>query len=252
MRFSANLGFLYTEHSLPDAIRAAKRAGFHAVECHVPYNVPSSAVRSVLEETDLAMLGINTVRGEAGENGLAALVGREDNARAAVDQALAYAADLNTPNIHVMAGIATGATAHRCFVDNLAYACEKAAKQGATILIEPLNNHDAPGYFLNSSAQAAAIIEELDADNLKLMFDCYHIQIIEGDLTRRLQRLLPVIGHIQIASVPDRSEPDRGELNYAYIFKMLQEWGYQAPIGAEYKPATNTDAGLGWMAPYKS
>lgn len=250
MRFSANLGFLYTEYSLPDAIRAAKQSGFHAVECHMPYDVPSSEVKSALTETGLTMLSINTIRGKTGENGLSALVGREEAARSAIDQALAYAADIGACNIHVMAGIASGAEAHRCIIDNLSYACRRAADQGTTILIEPLNHYDAPGYFLNSTAQAADIIDELGLDNLKLMFDCYHLQIMEGDLTRRLERLLPIIGHIQIASVPDRSEPDVGELNYAHIFKMLQEWGYEKPLGAEYKPATTTEAGLGWMKPF--
>lgn len=247
MRFSASLGFLFTEHTFCNAIRAAKQAGFDAVECHWPYHTPAAEVKSVLDETRLPMLGLNTVRGSEGENGLSALVGREAEARAAIDQALAYAADLHTPNIHVMAGSAIGDAAHRCFVDNLSYACKQAAKQGATILIEPLNRYDAPDYFLQGSEQAVAIINEVGMSNLKLMFDCYHLQIMEGDLTRRLERLLPVTGHIQIASVPYRSEPDQGELNYAHIFRMLEEWGYKEPIGAEYKPATDTVAGLDWL-----
>lgn len=249
MKFSANLGFLWQELRLPEAIRAAKSAGFDAVECHWPYDTPPEAVNAALAETGLLMLGLNTVRGDVvnGENGLSALPGRETEAKAAIDQAVAYAAVVNACNIHVMAGFASGATAHQTFVSNLRYATELAAKHGITILIEPLNHYDAPGYFLQTSGQAKTIIEEVRADNLKLMFDCYHLQIMEGDISRRLRDLLPVIGHIQFASVPTRNEPDRGELNYHHVFGVLRELGYDAPLGAEYKPVATTEAGLGWM-----
>ncbi|NDR58400.1 hydroxypyruvate isomerase family protein [Aliiruegeria sabulilitoris] len=246
-KFSANLGFLWTEHSLPDAVRAAKAAGFDAVECHWPYETPAEDVAAALKETGLTMLGLNTVRGNPGENGLCALPGREAEAKAAIDQALAYAEAIGTPNVHVMAGFAEGPEAHATFVANLQYACEAAAKLGKTILIEPLNHHDAPGYFLGTSAQAVEIIEEVGAPNIKLMFDCYHLQIMEGDLTRRLTDRLPVIGHIQFASVPERTEPDCGEVNYDHIFAHIASLGYDAPLGAEYKPRGTTDEGLGWM-----
>ncbi|KAB7615446.1 TIM barrel protein [Amylibacter sp. SFDW26] len=246
-QFSANLGFLFTELSLPDAIRAAARVGFDAVECHWPYDVFAQDVRAALDETGLPMLGLNTVRGNAGENGLSALVGRENEARAAIDQAVDYAAAIGALNIHVMAGFSSGVDAHDCFVTNLEYACEKSAQHGITILIEPLNHHDAPDYFLQTSAQAQEIIEAVSADNIKLMFDCYHLQIMEGDLTRRLQKLMPIIGHIQFASVPERSEPDQGEVNYTHIFQTLSALGYTAPLGAEYKPKTTTIDGLKWM-----
>ncbi len=249
MKFSANLGFLWSELSLPDAIRAAKSAGFDAVECHWPYAIPAKEVKQALDETGLAMLGLNTVRGDLdnGENGLAALPGREHEARAAIDQALQYAQVIGAVNVHVMAGFATGDEAHRTFVDNLRYAAESAASMGVTILIEPLNHYDAPDYFLQGSKQAVEIIEEVAEDNLKLMFDCYHLQIMEGDVGRRLTSLLPIIGHIQFASVPGRSEPDCGELSYRHIFKVIKEQGYNAPLGAEYKPRNGTDTGLSWM-----
>jgi len=249
MKFSANLGFLWTEHSLPDAIRAAKKAGFDAVECHWPYDTPIAEVNAALAETGLTMLGLNTVRGnlDAGENGLSALAGREAEARLAIDQAIAYAAAINTPNIHVMAGFASGDVAHQTFIENLRYAVAQAAEHGITILIEPLNHHDAPGYFLQTSSQASAIIEAVGADNLKLMFDCYHLQIMEGDISRGLAAMMPIIGHIQIASVPDRGEPDSGELDYEHVFGVLEALGYKAPIGAEYKPRDGTDKGLGWF-----
>ncbi|SFD17282.1 hydroxypyruvate isomerase family protein [Tropicimonas isoalkanivorans] len=246
--FSANLGFLWTELPLPDAIRAAKAAGFQAVECHWPYDTPPQEVAVALRETGLPMLGLNTVRGQPGENGLAALPQRQQEARDAIDQAIAYARAIGTPNVHVMAGFAEGADARATFVTNLRYASTQAAPHGITILIEPLNRYDAPGYFLQTSSQAAAILEDVARPNVKLMFDCYHLQIMEGDLTRHLTERLPIIGHIQIASVPDRSEPDCGEVNYPHIYAHLETLGYKTPLGAEYKPRTTTDAGLGWLS----
>jgi hydroxypyruvate isomerase len=251
-RFSANLGFLWKDLPLPDAIRAAKRAGFDAVECHWPFETPVEEVTDALSETGLRMMGLNTVRGAPGENGLAALPGREVEARAAIDQAIAYAAAIGASNVHVMAGCAAGPAAEKTFVANLSHACDYAALHGITILIEPLNHYDAPGYFLSTSGQAVAIIEKLGRSNLKLMFDCYHLQIMEGDLTRLLTRRLEVIGHVQFASVPDRSEPDCGEVNYAHVFAHLDALGYTAPLGAEYTPRGATDAGLGWMSAYRS
>jgi len=246
-RFSANLGFLWAELSLPDAIHAAHKAGFQAVECHWPYDTDAADIKVALEATGLPMLGLNTIRGNEGENGLSALPGREDEARAAIDQAIAYAVQIGAQNIHVMAGFAQGQDAEATFRANLHYACSQAAPHDVTILIEPLNHHDAPGYFLSTSAHAKVIIDALAQPNLKLMFDCYHLQIMEGDITHRLTDLRPIIGHIQIASVPDRAEPDHGELDHAHIFALLDTLGYEAPVGAEYKPATTTDAGLGWL-----
>lgn len=249
MRFSANLGFLWADRPLPDAIHAAKAAGFSAVECHWPYDVPAGDVTAALQETGLRMLGLNTRRGDiaSGENGLSALPGRDKDARAAIDEAIAYAVAINTPNIHVMAGFAEGRDAHETFVENLRYACEKAAPYGITILIEPLNRYDAPGYFLTTTDQALAVIADVGTTNLKLMFDCYHVQLMEGDLTHRIEALLPSIGHIQFASVPDRGAPDNGEVNYAHIFSTIARLGYHAPLGAEYKPGGGTDATLSWM-----
>lgn len=250
MKFSANLGFLWADRPLPDAIRAAAAAGFDAVECHWPYDIPADEVAAALNETGLPMLGLNTRRGDvaAGENGLAALPGREAEARAAIDEALAYAAALGTGNVHVMAGKASGAAAREQFLANLDYACRRAAQQGATILIEPLNPYDAPGYFLSATDQAEALIDTVGTDNLKLMFDCYHVQLTEGDIGNRLARLLPKIGHIQFASVPDRGTPDHGEIDYTHIFADIARLGWQGPLGAEYKPLGATDDSLDWMA----
>lgn len=250
-RFSANLGFLWNDLPLADAIRAAHAAGFDAVECHWPYDHDSGVVRAVLRETGLAMIGLNTRRGNvaAGENGLAALVGRQAEARAAIDEAVAYAAAIDAANIHVMAGFAEGPAAQTCFIDNLHHAASVAAASGCGILIEPLNPYDAPGYFLNHTDQARRIIEAVGAPNVRLMFDCYHVQILEGDLTRRIDANLDIIGHVQFAGVPHRGRPDEGEVSYAHIFGHLADRGYDAPLGAEYKPANgDTDASLGWMA----
>ncbi|WP_323034472.1 hydroxypyruvate isomerase family protein [Pararhodobacter sp.] len=249
MQFSANLGFLWADLPLPDAIRAAHAAGFQAVECHWPYAFQPRQIKTALTETGLTMLGLNTVRGDVsrGENGLCALPGREGDARAAIDQAIAYAAAIAAPNVHVMAGFATGPHARDTFIANLRYACDAAAARGITILIEPLNAYDAPGYFLQTTDQAIKVITDVSAPNIKLMFDCYHVQLMEGDLTHKLQKLLGHIGHIQFASVPDRGPPDHGEVNYAHVFSVIKALGYTAPLGAEYKPQGPTDQTLGWL-----
>ena len=242
-RFSANLGFLWTDRSLPDAIHAAHAAGFAAVECHWPYDTPAGDVRAALDATGLPMLGLNTLRGKTGENGLAALPGREDEARAAIDQAIQYADAVDAQAVHVMAGFASGAEAQHTFDANLSYATTQTDR---TILIEPLNQHDAPGYFLETTDQARDIIGRAGAPNLKLMFDCYHVGRTEGDVMTRIEALLPLIGHIQFASVPDRGAPDHGELNYAAIFDHIASLGWTAPLGAEFKPR-DPDEPSRWM-----
>ena len=247
MKFSANLGFLWPDHPLPDRVRAAHAAGFDAVECHWPYDTPVAELQAALAETGLQMLGLNTRRGTPGENGLSALPGREAEAFAAIDEALTYAKATGTQAVHVMAGNSSGPRARAAFVSALTYACDRA--KGITILIEPLNPHNAPGYYLNSTGLAADILREVARPNVKLMFDCYHVQIIEGDVTRRLQNLLPLIGHIQIASVPDRGIPDHGELDYAFVLARIAELGWTSPIGAEYLPGADHD--MTWLARHR-
>jgi hydroxypyruvate isomerase len=254
MKFSANLGFLWAELPLPEAIRVAKAAGFDAVECHWPYEFDSAEVNSALAETNMTMLGLNTLRGDvsAGDNGLSALPDRIPEARQAIDQAVSYAKAIGALNIHVMAGFAKGAEAHKTFIDNLRYACDLALKEGINILIEPLNHYDAPDYFLQTTDQALAVIAEVGTTNIKLMFDCYHVQLMEGDLSHKLKQLQNNIGHIQFASVPDRGAPDHGELNYDYVFSVIQQLGYIAPLGAEYKPNGSTEATLQWLPAAKN
>ena len=249
MRYSANLGFLWSDLPLQDGVRAAAAAGFDAVECHWPYETDPALIRAALAETGLQMLGLNVGRGDLaqGENGLAAVPGREAEARRLIDQALAYAAEIDVPAVHVLAGRAAGPLAEATYVANLSYAAQAAAHGARTILIEPLNSRDAPGYFLSTVEQALRVIEAVGAPNVKLMFDCYHVQLMEADLTHRLQRLLPHIGHIQFASVPERGPPDRGEVNFSHVFKVIAALGWDAPLGAEYKPRGATETTLGWL-----
>jgi len=256
IKLSANLGFLWQSLSLPDAVRAAHAAGFQAVECHFPYEVPVDDVLSALNETGLTMLGLNTIRGNVdnGDNGLAALAGREDEARQAIDEAIAYATAINCQNIHVMAGFADPASseAQKVFTNNLRYACKAAAKANKTILIEPLNQYDAPGYHLPTLQDALAVLDRVGEPNIKIMYDCYHMQIMGGDLLRRYRSVADHVGHIQFASVPDRAEPDSGEVNFVWLLNELKAAGYEGAFGAEYKPRSSTDEGLGWMAQYAS
>jgi len=248
-RFSANLGFLWADRPLPDAIRAAKAAGFHAVECHWPYDTPASEVKDALIEVGLPMLGLNTRRGdvEAGDNGLCAIPGREEEALEAITEAVEYAEAIGAQAVHVMAGNAEGGEAHRVFIRNLHVATKISKRRGIDILIEPLNRLDAPGYFLKSTEQARAIIKEVAAPNLMLMFDCYHVGRTEGDVIGRLRDLLHIIGHIQFASVPDRGAPDHGEVDYQMVFLEIEALGWNKPLGAEYKPRVRTEATLHWM-----
>ena len=268
---SANLGFLWTELSLPDAIRAAAAAGFDAVECHSPYAVDRAEVRHALDETGLPLLGINTAPGDTPTTspGLAALPGHEAEARRLIDQAIDYATSLGCAHIHVMAGKTAGPDAHATYVSNLTYAAERAttASDSLRILIEPLNPRDLPGYFLADLEQAAAVVSEVTdrtgstagngtaangaAGVVGVMFDCYHVQLTGGDLLHRFETHLPLIGHVQFAGVPHRSEPDTGEVDYAWLLPQLVAAGYQGYVGAEYRPATTTEAGLAWMRPFR-
>ena len=247
--FSANLGFLWTDRSLPDAIFAAKAAGFHAVECHWPYDVPAKQVKAALDATGLKMLSLNTRPGDlsTGDFGLSALVGRESEAMNAITEAMNYAVAINAAAIHVIAGNAEGPKAHKTFVQNLSDACALAKPYGVTILIEPLNRFDAPEYFLRNAAQARGIIEEVDQPNLKLMFDCYHAARTESDVVGSFQMLLPIIGHVQFASVPDRDAPDCGTVDYKHVFAEIERCGWDRPLGAEYRPRQDTAKTLSWL-----
>jgi hydroxypyruvate isomerase len=250
-RFAANLGFLWPDRPLLDRIDAAHRAGFKAIELHWPYDVPAQEVKAACSARGLTLLGINTVFGDAarGESGLGAVPGREEAFQAAVDQAIDYCRASGAIAIHAMAGIVPPermAEATGVFTDNLQLAAEKAASHGLTILLEPINQRDKPGFFYSTIARAAEMIARVGAPNVKIMFDVYHVGVSEGDVLRRIERYLPLIGHVQIAAVPSRAEPDEGEINFPAVFAALDQLGYDGWIGCEYKPRGDTDAGLGW------
>jgi 2-dehydrotetronate isomerase len=249
-RFSANLGFLWQELSLCDGINAAAAAGFSGLECHWPYDVPTEAVNAATAGAGLPMLGLNTRLGskDAGDFGLSAVAGREREARGYIDEAVGYAAAIKCANVHVMAGKSQGDDkANDTYINNLRYACNLAAEHDIGILIEPINHRDVPDYHLSRVEQAVSVVDAIGANNIKIMFDCYHIQIMQGDLTSRLRANLDYIGHVQIAAVPDRGEPDAGEVNFPGVLGALDDMGYTGFVGAEYKPRTTTDAGLDWL-----
>lgn len=253
LRVSANLGFLWADRPLPERIRAAKAAGFDAVECHFPYEHPAEEIAAVLDETGLPMLGLNTALGPEGYFGLAAVPGHEEEARAAINQAVAYASIIDASHIHVVAGLTNGGPeAEAVYRSNLAYACEKAARLGKRIVIEPMNPRAVPRAHVSTQEAGIATIDAVGAPNLKLMLDFFHAQIVQGDLETLIRTHLDTIGHIQFAAIHDRGEPDEGEINYSYLFRVLEEAGYTGYVGAEYRPrGDSVEAGLGWLAAYR-
>jgi 2-dehydrotetronate isomerase len=255
-RFAANLTMMYNEHAFLDRFAAAARDGFDAVEYLFPYDHPAAEVKARLEENGLTQALFNAPPGDwaAGERGLAALPGREDEFRRGIDKALDYARVLGNRKLHVMAGIVasedTRAQQRELYLKHLDYAAQAARGEDITILIEPINTRDMPGYLLNRQDDAHAICAEIGAANLQVQFDCYHCQIMEGDLAVKLKRDIARIGHIQVAGVPERHEPDSGELNYPWLFSLIDELGYTGWIGCEYWPRAKASDGLGWIRPY--
>jgi len=249
-RFAANLGMLFADRPLPERIGAAAAAGFEAVELQFPYAVPPQEVRAELERHGLPMLGLNTAMGREGESGLGALPGREQDFAAAFKQALDYAVAINGSAIHCMAGLVPPEqrpAAERVFIENLTRAADMAAEKNITLLLEPINARDRPDYFLTRPEHAAAIIDRIGRANVKIQFDFYHTQISGGDLLKRFEKHLPWIGHVQIAAVPSRAEPDEGEVNYPAVLEAIDRLGYRGFVAAEYKPRGRTEDGLGWM-----
>lgn len=249
-RFSANVSILFQELPFPERFAAARAAGFDAVECWFPYAHPAAEVAGWLRDNGLSMVGINTAHGGPQDWGLAALPGREQEFLSSVDQALAYADALGRCAVHVMGGLAGGvprAQAWDTYARNLQAAARRAESAGIQLLIEPLNGRDRPGYVLNSVERAAELIDRAGLQTLKIMFDCYHVQVEEGDLVARLRRHWDKIGHIQFASPPMRSEPGTGEIDYGFVFAEIDRLGWQGWVGAEYKPSTTTGDSLGWF-----
>jgi hydroxypyruvate isomerase len=255
-RFAANLTMMFNEWSFLDRFKAARDAGFTAVEFLFPYEHPPEAVAKALHGAGLEQALFNMPPGDwaAGERGLAALAGRESEFAKGVETALVYAEATGVRRMHMMSGLADrqdGACA-ALYEKNLLIACKSLAAKGLDLVIEPINGRNMPGYFLNSVDWAHALIKRLDQPNLKLQFDLYHCQIIHGDVTMRLRAMMEEIGHIQIASVPSRHEPDAEELNYSFLFNELDRLGYNGFVGCEYIPRNGTLAGLGWFSPYRA
>jgi hydroxypyruvate isomerase len=252
-RFSAHLGYLFRDRPFLQRIDAAAAAGFKAVELQFPYDVPAAETKAAIERNKLTILGINTPRGGDTEFGFAAVPGREKDWETAFTTALEYASTIGGSAVHCLAGrVDTGqrGEADRVFVANLQRAADRAAERGLKLLIEPINPRDQPDYFLNWVEHAADIIAKVGKPNLWMQYDFYHVQIVGGDLIRRLEKHFAVVGHLQCSAVPVRHEPDGGEINYPFVFSEVDRLGYQGWIGAEYRPRGRTEEGLAWARPY--
>jgi len=262
-QFAANLSLLYPEFAFLDRFAAAARDGFKAVEFLFPYAWEAREIAARLQEHGLQQVLFNAPPGDwdAGERGLACLPGREADFQAGLHRALDYAQALACPRLHVMAGLIPAGASFEAmrpvYLGNLLWAAQQAAACGVELLIEPINLRDMPRYLLNLQTQAHAVVAEVAAPNLKVQMDLYHCQIVEGDVASKLRQYLAGgnVGHIQIAGVPERHEPDIGELNYPYLFSLLDELGYRGLVGCEYRPARGmepggTSAGLGWFRPW--
>ncbi len=257
-QFAANLSFLYNELPFLDRFEAAAKDGFRAVEYLFPYEWPAEEIARRLRDHGLQQVLFNAPPGDwdRGDRGIACLPGRDAEFRAGIDRALDYAAALKCPRVHVMAGLVPQGverdSLQPTYIANLHWAAVQAAKQGIGLLIEPINTRDIPRFFLNRQDQAHAVLDAVGAPNLQVQMDLYHCQIVEGDVAMKLRQYLPTgrVGHLQIASVPERNEPDGGELNYGYLFALIDalsaEGGWDGWLGCEYRPRTTASAGLGW------
>ena len=255
-RFAANLSFLYPDRAFLERFEAAARDGFRGVEFLYPYDHAPGELRSRMTEHGLKAALFNAPAGDTrqGERGLASLPGREDEFRRSIEHALTYARVLGNRCLHVLAGIlppeADRARHRATYIENVAWAADLARPENVTVTLEPINPRDIPGYFLNRQDEAHAICREADRANLAVQMDFYHCQIVEGDLATTLREYVRDIAHIQVAGVPGRHEPDVGEVNYPYLFALIDELGYEGWIGCEYHPLAGTSAGLGWARPW--
>jgi 2-dehydrotetronate isomerase len=251
-RLAANLSFMFTEVPFLDRVEAAAKAGFKGVEALLPYEAPAEEIAARLKAHGMAQVLINTPSGDwaNGERGITALPGREAEFRDGVRTALDYAGALECPRIHAVAGImpagADRAAYEATYRANLAFAAEQAAKQGVTVCIELINTRDIPGFFLSQIGHARRVIADVNRPNLKFQFDTYHVQIMHGDVTKHFEANFDAIGHIQVSGVPDRNEPDHGELNHDWLFQVFDRTGYSGWVSGEYRPRAGTLAGLGW------
>jgi hydroxypyruvate isomerase len=255
-KLAANLSMMYTEHAFLDRFAAAARDGFAGVEYLFPYDWPAEEIARRLADAGLTQALFNLPPGDwaAGERGLAAIPGREAEFTEGLERALDYARRLGCARVHAMAGLmpagVAAGEAEAVYLANLRRAADRLAPHGITLLIEPINTRDIPGYFLSRTDEARRLIEAVARPNLKMQFDIYHCQVMEGDLAMRIRRHWPLIGHFQIAGNPERHEPDSGEVNYPFLFSVMEVLGYDGWVGCEYRPAAATSAGLSWARPF--
>jgi hydroxypyruvate isomerase len=252
-RLAANLAYLFAERPEIERFAAAAVAGFSAVELRFPYALAPSAVKAEVARHGLTLLGLNIPPGRPGDFGLTAVPGREREFAEHFHQALDYVIAIGGRSIHCLAGVVPPEqrpAAEATFIANLARAADEAAAKNIFLLIEPINPRDRRDYFLTRPEQAADIIRKVGRPNVKIQFDFYHVQIMGGDLIRRFEKHQPLIGHVQIAAVPSRAEPDEGEINYPAIFAALDQFGYEGFVAAEYTPRGRTEEGLAWARPY--
>lgn len=257
-RFAANLTMLFNEVDFLDRFEAAAKAGFKGVEYLFPYDFDAAELKKKLDDNGLVQVLHNLPAGDwgAGERGIACLPDRVEEFKAGVDKAIEYATALGCKQVNCLAGItpagADADTVRKTFVANLKFAADKLKAAGIKLVIEAINTRDIPGFYLCGTQQALDIIAETGSDNIALQYDIYHMQIMEGDLAPTMKQHIKQIDHIQLADNPGRNEPGTGEINYEFLFKFIDDIGYDGWIGCEYKPATTTEAGLGWYAPHKS
>lgn len=255
-RFAANLTLLYNEHAFIDRFAAAAKSGFSGVEYLFPYDFDKNRLAEQLQKHQLAQVLHNLPAGDwpGGERGIACHPGRVGEFQDGVGKAIEYAQALDCRQLNCLAGIAPADVApekvRATFVSNLRFAADKLEQAGIRLLTEPINTRDIPGFYLTRTQQALDIIAEVGSDNLFLQYDIYHMQIMEGDLAATIEKNLKLIPHMQLADNPGRHEPGTGEINYPFLFDFIDKIGYAGWIGCEYKPATTTDAGLGWIRPY--
>uniref|UniRef100_F6YYI5 Putative hydroxypyruvate isomerase n=1 Tax=Monodelphis domestica TaxID=13616 RepID=F6YYI5_MONDO len=264
LRFAANLSWLFSEQgpALSARLEAAARAGFRAVEVAWPYTEPAAPLAAAARAAGLQLVLLNTPPGSAdlGELGLGAVPGRQDAFREGLELAVAYARELGCPQVHLMAGrvpqgaerAAVAKDMDAVFVENLRHAADVLARENLVGLLEPINTRlTDPRYFLDTPEQAATILRRVDRPNLRLQLDVFHWQIMGGNLTANIRTFLPLVGHVQVAQVPDRGEPDSlGEINFPYLFQLLEELGYVGFVGCEYRPRGDTQEGLSWLRAY--
>jgi hydroxypyruvate isomerase len=256
LRFSANLGMLFDDEPFLHRFGRARAAGFDAVEFPFPYGHPPEAIAERLSEQNLTLVLHNLPPGDwaKGERGIACQPDRREEFRDGVGLALEYARALGCKRLNCLAGTAPGLShgvALDTLVDNLRFAAAELARAGIALLIEPINTRDMPGFFLSSSAQALAVIEAVGSPNLWLQYDVYHMQVMQGDLARDIERCLPKVAHVQIADNPGRHEPGTGEIHYPFVLAWLERLGYTGWVGCEYHPETTTEAGLAWLSAYR-